>query len=65
MKTTAGPEAYPVRHLPHHCTAVFRFSLPLVPVLPQLLNPFGICNEKFFNFARFIFLCTQLLNLDI
>ena len=54
-----------MRHLPHHCTAAFRFSLPLVPVLPQLLYPFGICNEKFFDFARFIFLCTQLLNLDI
>ena len=54
-----------MRHLPHHCTAAFRFSLPLVPVLTQLLHPFDILNEKFFDFACFIFLCTQLLNLDV
>ena len=54
-----------MRHLPHHGTAAFRFSLPLVPVLTQLLHPFAILNEEFFNFARFIFVCTQVLHLDV
>ena len=54
-----------MRHLFHHCTAAFRFSLPLVSVLTQLLHPFDVLNEKVFDFARFIFLCTQVLNLDV
>ena len=41
-----------MRHLSHHGTAAFRFSLPLVSVLTQLLHPFAILNEKFFDFAR-------------
>ena len=54
-----------MRHLAHHGTAAFRFSLPLVPVLTQLLHPFAILNENLFDFARFIFLCTQVLHLNV
>jgi hypothetical protein len=40
---------------------VFRFPLPLVPALH---NPVNVRKEEFLCFARFVFNCTQLFQLD-
>jgi hypothetical protein len=41
-----------------------RFSLPLVPVLTQVLHPDDVRKEQILCFARFGFHCTQVLHLD-
>jgi len=43
---------------------VFRFSLPLVPARAQVLHLVDIGKQEFLYFARFVFLCTQVLHLD-
>jgi hypothetical protein len=47
--------------LRHQSSEVFRFSLPLVPALQ---NPVDVRKEEFLCFARFVFHCTQLFQLD-
>ena len=49
------------RHSRHQSPEAFRFSLPLVPAVDDAIH---VRNEEFACFARFVFHCTQLLQLD-
>jgi hypothetical protein len=53
-----------VRHLRYQRAETFRFSLPPVPVCAQVLYPLDVGKQEFLHFARFVFLSTQVLDLD-